>query len=181
MPMMADLDDPPSPRWRFLLVGFAIALPLGALFLSFALPALRMAIVGGAESLDARLRVEDAYMKGVCTEALVLERDESLCKCALAVEFPSLDCRQPFMRWSIERQHEQCSSGADETAIAFCACVESLLSQIGAVDLTGPSKDQRLIIGRYPACAELQDALFLPEIASLAAPDDERAAAVQTR
>ena len=167
MPMLADLEDPPAPRWRSLVLGVTIALPIAGAFLYFALPALRTAIVGESESFDARLRQEDAYMKSVCSEAMVLERDESLCKCALAVEFPALDCRAPFMEWTLHRQVEQCIAGAHDTALAFCACTEALAEQLTAAEQAGDDKASRQIVARYAACAELDDALFLPSVESL--------------
>ena len=166
--MLADLDDPPKSRWPSLLFGVVIAVPLAGSFLFFALPALRQAIVGGSQSLDARLRQEDAYMKTVCAEALVLERDEQLCKCAMAVEFPSLDCQAPFHEWTLHRQHEQCQDPVmGEQALSFCACVNSLEQQIATPEIASDPKKRRQRIARYSSCTELSDALFLPPIEAL--------------
>ncbi len=104
-------------------------------------------------------------MQGVCAN-LDLERDESLCKCVLAVEYPSLDCRQPFMRWSLERMVETCSEEATfDQALSFCSCVRSLDEQLGAV--AADSKEARQIVQTYAGCTELRDALFLPTLDQL--------------
>jgi hypothetical protein len=169
MPMMADLDDPPQSRARGILIGIAVGLPFVAAIGLWLLPALHAQLVGGAEEFDARLRQEDAYMHGLCSDALVVERDERLCGCALAAEFPSLDCRAQFTAWSLERQREQC---ADEElragAVSFCACVEALEEMR---ERTEDEAQARQVVQRYARCAELEDAMYLPTIEQLAPAD----------
>lgn len=165
MPFLADLDHPPQPRWRNFLIGALIAIPFGLVLGLLVIPALRAGFVEETAAFDERLRQEDAYMNGVCSEVFNLERDETLCQCVLAVEFPSLDCRGPFNRWSIERQLETCSDDEHhKNALAFCSCVESLSEQLAETDDEG---EQRQISQRYAQCAELDDALYLPELVEL--------------
>ena len=162
MPMLADIDDPRPSRVRGFLIGAVIAVPLGLVFWWAASSWLPGLILGNALEYDARLRQEDAYMQGVCAN-LDLERDESLCECVLAVEYPSLDCRLPFMRWSLERMVETCSEQATfEQSLAFCSCVRSLDEQLGAVE--ADSKEGRQIVQTYADCTELGDALYLPTL-----------------
>lgn len=167
MPFLADLEYPPQSRWRNFLIGALVAVPCGLVLGLLVIPALRAGIVGETAAFDERLRQEDAYMQGVCSEAFNLERDESLCQCVLAVEFPSLDCRGPFDRWSIERQLEACvDDNRHDEALAFCSCVESLSEQMAASE---DEDEQRQIGQRYGQCAELDDAFYLPELPELAA------------
>ena len=120
MPMLADLDDPEPSRARGLVLGLVVMVPLTLGIGYFLLPALRSAIVGGAADLDSRLRREDAYMEAVCGPALVVERDEGLCKCVLGAEYPSLDCHGPFLTWSLDRMGETCADPTTfETALSF--------------------------------------------------------------
>ena len=166
--MLADIDDPRPSRVRGFLIGALIAIPLGFGFWWFASSYLPGLILDNAVEYDARLRQEDAYMQGVCAN-LDLERDESLCKCVLAVEYPSLDCRPPFMHWSLERQVEACSDEATfQSALSFCSCVRALDEQLAEV--AADSKEARTIVGNYAGCTELDDALFLPSVEQLASP-----------
>jgi hypothetical protein len=163
--MLADVDDPPPSRVKGFLIGAAVALPLGAAFLWFALTVLPGLILDNARDFDERLRQEDAYMGAVCAD-LDLARDESLCECVLAVEYPSLDCRLPFMHWSLERMVEQCSDEATyESALSFCSCVQALDEQLAGLE--PDTKEARQIVGRYAKCTELDDALFLPPVSEL--------------
>lgn len=165
--MLADLDDPPPSRVRGILIGIgvgsAVALALGLWFL----PSLHAQLMGSAEGFDARLRQEDAYMQGLCNEAISLERDEALCACALAAEYPSLDCRIPFMDWTLQRQHEQCADASTQrTALSFCACVDALHDELLAAE---DSAARRQVAQRYGRCTPLPDALYLPSLDRLAA------------
>ena len=169
MPMLADIDDPRPSRAKGFLIGAAIALPLGAVFWWFAASWLPSLILDNAVQFDERLRNEDAYMQAVCAN-MDLARDESLCECVLAVEYPSLDCRLPFMHWSLERMMDSCSDPAThESALSFCSCVESLDEQLSKV--ASDTKEAREIVGRYAGCTELDDALYLPTIEQLPAND----------
>jgi hypothetical protein len=160
--MLADLDDPRPSRARGFLIGAIIAIPAGVLFWWVASTVLPRVILGNAVEYDARLRNEDAYMQAVCAN-MTIPRDESLCECVLAVEYPSLDCRLPFMHWTLERQVEACADPATfDSALSFCSCVRSLDEQLGAVE--PDSKEARQIVQTYAECTELRDALFLPPI-----------------
>lgn len=177
MPMLADIDDPPRSQVPGVLLGILVVAPFVAAAAYFGLPALRAAVVGAMNDYDDRLRQEDAYMTAVCTDALVLERDEELCECALAIEYPSLDCRAPFLAWSLERQFESCADpDTRKTAISFCACVETLHEELEGTEDLG---ERRHIQQRYGNCAELDGALYLPGLEQLAdwtpAPDAEPA------
>ena len=167
MPMMADLDDPPRSRWRGLLIGLLVALPFGAALAWGLLPFLYGQLTGGAADFDARLRQEDAYMQGLCTEAMVLPRDESLCECVLAIEYPSLDCRPQFLAWTLERQAERCSDDAVRAdSVSFCACVEAVTDKVSEAEDDAAA---RQAAQRYAACTELEDTFALPSIAELQA------------
>ncbi len=163
--MMADLDDPPRPRWPGFLLGLAIALPFGAAIAWGLLPFLYGQLTGGAADYDARLRQEDAYMQGVCTNAMLLARDETLCECVMAIEFPSLDCRPEFLAWTLARQVEQCASPATrEQAVSFCACVETVADNAASAE---DDEAARQAVQRYAGCTELDGALSLPPVEAL--------------
>jgi len=166
MPMLVDLVDPPRSRTRDLLLGFAVALPIVGLVAWLLLPGLFGMILGNAANYDQRLRAEDGYMQAVCSEAMVLERDEELCKCVLAVEFPSLDCRQPFLRWSLDRHAAACKDPeAHKRSLTFCSCVEAVAARV----TEGADQDAaRVESQRVGKCLELPDAFPLPEVATLA-------------
>ena len=165
MPTLADLDDPRPPRWPRLAIGAAIALPLAALFVYLTVGVLQSFILGSAVKFDDRLRQEDAYMQAVCSD-MDLERDEELCECVLAVEYPSLDCRIPFMHWSLQRMGEQCSVEATyEGAISFCTCVQTLNADLAT--LAPDSSEARQKVQDYAGCTELEPALYLPGLDQL--------------
>lgn len=163
--MLADLDDPRPSRARGFLIGAVIAIPAGLVFWWVASSWLPSLILDNAVEYDARLRNEDAYMQAVCAN-MDIPRDESLCECVFAVEYPSLDCRLPFMHWSLERMVETCADPATfDTALSFCSCVRSLDEQLAAVE--PDSKEARQIVQTYAGCTELRDALYLPAIEQL--------------
>ncbi len=165
MPTLAELDDPRPSRLPALLLGAAIALPLAGLFVWLTVGYLPNVILGNAVEFDDRLRQEDAYMQAVCSE-LEIPRDEELCECVLAVEYPSLDCRLPFMHWSVQRMTEQCSNPATfDQALAFCACVQTIASDLD--QLEPDSKQARQKIQDYAGCTELEGALYLPQLDQL--------------
>lgn len=169
MPMLADLDDPPRSRLGGLALGALVGLPLVALLAWLILPRFVGAIQGSAEDFDRRLRQEDAYMKRVCDEALDMARDEKLCSCVWAVEFPSLDCRVPYNRWSLERQQPRCAGEAfRESARSFCACVDAIAEKVAAAEAGGAEDEVRQAIQRYDNCVALDGAPTLPTVESLA-------------
>lgn len=166
MAILAHLDDPPRSRWPGMLVGLALAIPVGAVFVVWIIPALVDAVLGGARDLDGRLRAEDAYMRALCTEALDPDRDETLCGCALGTEYPSLDCQLPFRQWTLARQHESCSVPATfEAAKSFCSCVDVVATKVEAA--APEARDTEA--AAYENCRALPDALFLPTLDVLAA------------
>lgn len=168
MPMLADLVDPPRSRTRDLVFGFLVGLPIVGLIAWFLLPGLFGMILGNASNYDQRLRAEDGYMQALCTEALVLERDEELCKCALAVEFPSLDCRQPFLKWSLDRHQVTCKDAeVHRRSLTFCTCIETVAERAAQA---ADADAARVEVQRAGKCLELPDAFPLPEVATLAPP-----------
>jgi hypothetical protein len=166
--MMADIEDPPASRARGILLGLGFGIPIVLVIGLWFLPVLHAKLIGGAQQFDDRLRQEDAYMHALCNDFLEVERDEDLCSCALGAEYPSLDCRTPFMRWSIERMNERCSEDAvREGAVSFCTCVDTLTQMQSE---TADPKEERQIVQRYQNCAELPDAIYLPALEELAPP-----------
>jgi hypothetical protein len=165
MPMLADIDDPRPSRARGFLIGAAIAVPLGLVFWWIATRWLPTLILGSAVDYDSRLRQEDAYMQAVCAN-MQLSRDQSLCQCVLAVEYPSLDCRLPFLHWSLERQVETCADEVTfEQSLKFCSCVRALDEKLQT--LAPDTKEARQTVQNYAGCTELDDALFLPAVDQL--------------
>lgn len=168
MPMLADIDDPRPSRVRGFLIGAAIAVPLGLAFWWFASDWLPSLILGNAVEYDERLRQEDAYMQGVCAN-MQLPRDEALCECVLAVDYPSLDCRLPFMHWSVERMTESCADEATYSEhLKFCSCVRALDERLQT--LAPDTKEARQTVQNYAGCTEFDDALFLPGVEQLGQP-----------
>lgn len=165
MPMLADIDDPPRSRTKGLVVGLLVALPIVAVFVGVFVPSLVNAILGGAQSFDDRLRQEDAYMQAVCTQAMSLPRDEALCECVLAVEYPALDCQAPFSTWSVQRQQEYCATPENEKAsLSFCSCVGAVAE---AMDATEDQEGREREAQAYTRCQELPDAVYLPPVEAL--------------
>lgn len=164
--MLADLDDPPRSRTRDLLLGFLISLPVVGLIAWLLLPSLAGMILGNADQYDQRLRAEDAYMQTLCGEAMVLPRDEELCGCVLAVEFPSLDCRGPFLAWSLQRHHLACQdTDTRRASLSFCSCVDTVQARVDKAESPEAARGEALRVGK---CVELVDAFPLPEVAALA-------------
>lgn len=165
MPMLADLDDPPRSRARDLLLGVLVGLPLVGLVLWMFVPWIFGVVTDNSSSYDQRLRAEDAYMQTLCSEAMVLPRDEELCKCVLAIEVPSLDCRAPFLAWSLDRHHEACADpGARRASLTFCSCVDTVAARAAAAE--GPEAAAEA--QKVARCIELPDAFPLPELSALA-------------
>jgi hypothetical protein len=163
--MLADIDDPRPSRARGFLIGAAIAIPVGIVFWWFATQWLPRLILDSALEYDARLRLEDTYMRGVCAD-MQLPRDESLCECVLAVEYPSLDCRMPFMHWSLKRMVETCADEQTfDQALKFCSCVRAVDEQL--MSFAPDTKEARQTVQNYARCTELDDALFLPQFDEL--------------
>ncbi len=166
MPMLADLDHPPRSRGRDLLIGVLGGLPVAALIVWLLLPSLMGSVLGSAGEYDQRLRAEDAYMQAVCSQALDLARDEQLCQCVLAVEYPALDCRQPFLRWSLDRHHAACAEPeVRKPSLTFCSCIDTLAARIAEAEAAGEAANAE--IQRVGKCIELPDAFPLPELTTL--------------
>ncbi len=170
MPTLADLDAPPRSRGRDLILGVLIALPVVLFIAYLTLPMFIGTIRGEANEYDQRLRQEDAYLQTVCSELLNMERDETLCECVLAVEFPSLDCRGPFLRWSLDRHAESCSDDAvRKQSISFCACVDAVHERVSEAEAAGDEGLARQEEARTAKCIELDDAFSLPDFETLVA------------
>lgn len=166
MPTLADLDHPRPSRLPGILIGVAIALPLAGAFVYFAVGVIPNLILGSAVEFDDRLRQEDAYMQSLCWDYMQLPRDEQLCECVMAVEYPSLDCRSPFMAWSIDRMTEQCSDPATfDGALAFCSCVQTIAAELAKLEPDTAQARQK--VQDYAGCTELEPALFLPALDGL--------------
>ena len=75
-----------------MIYGLVAATPIIVILVAWFIPSLVQAVLGGAEKIDQRIHLENEYMTALCTQAIDLDRDEALCKCALATEFPALDC-----------------------------------------------------------------------------------------
>jgi hypothetical protein len=165
--MLADIDDPPRSRTRGMLVGILVALPLAGLLVGVLMPSLVNAVLGGVQSFDDRLRQEDAYMQAVCTQVMELPRDESLCECALAVEYPALDCQAPFLAWSVQRQQEHCATPENEkAALSFCTCVSTVAERMA--ERADDEAASFTAAQAYRNCQELPDAVYLPTLEALA-------------
>jgi hypothetical protein len=163
--MLADIDDPPRSRTRGLLIGLLVAVPIAAVAVGLFVPSLVSAILGGAKSFDDRLRMEDGYMQAVCTQAMTLPRDESLCECVLAVEYPALDCQAPFLSWSLARQQEHCATPENEkAALSFCSCVDAVAEAVAKAEDEDVAEDEAQA---YRNCQELPDAVYLPPVEAL--------------
>ena len=145
---------------------FICALPVAGLFMFWLIPVLVAAVMGGARGHDARLRAEDSYMQALCgSEAFDLERDEGLCGCVLATEYPSLDCQFAFKHWTVARQGEYCSApDGRQASLSFCSCVDAVAGKIAAA--APEARDSE--VGAYERCMQLPDAAFLPTIEALA-------------
>lgn len=162
--MLADIEDPPRSRASGLVLGLLMAVPVAASFFFWVLPWLASSVLGGAKEFDEKLRAQDAYMKRVCVEAMDLERDEALCQCALAVDYPALDCQGPFRRWAVERQAERC--GDEETAkehVSYCTCTQTLAEAVAAA----PPEEADAAARHYDRCEALPDAFDLPAVEAL--------------
>jgi hypothetical protein len=165
--MLADIDDPPRSRLPGVLWGMVIAAPVVALLVAYVVPMLVGTVLRGAQNLDERLRLEDGYMTGVCGGVMQIDRDQDLCECVLAVEFPSLDCQGPFLAWSVTRQMEYCADPTHERAsLSFCSCVITVSEKMEAAqDEVAREKAAQA----YRNCQTLDDAVYLPTIEELEA------------
>jgi hypothetical protein len=166
VPLLADLDHPPRSRWPGMLWGLALALPIAGVFLFVLIPTLVQSVLGGARQHDERRALEESYLLELCTTAMEPERDGRLCSCVLATEYPALDCQDPFVAWSVDRQRDGCADANRHNAsLSFCTCVEAVAA---AVDAAPP--DQREHEAQaYARCQALPDAFNLPHVAELAA------------
>ena len=109
--------------------------PLGLGLAFLFLPSLYGQIMGGVGAFDAQLRVDDDYMKTLCVEALDVDRDEQLCSCATAAEFPSLDCQIQFSMWRTLEHARRCKDDKiAQASVGFCACVTTLAERIESAD-----------------------------------------------
>ena len=189
--MLADLDDPPRSRLSGFVIGALLGLPVVVGIAWLVLPPLMGAVLGGAEDFDERLRREDAYMQGVCGEIFDIKRDEALCGCVWAAEFPALDCQHRFRRWRLERAHETCAGeSARAQALSYCSCVDVIAERVRAtateaaaaagIDLAtqkpaDPANDPiaaaiRPELAKFDNCLALDDVLEPPPLESLRAP-----------
>ena len=160
MPMLADIEDPPRSRAGGMLVGILVALPIAGLVVVFLLPALVDAVLGGSRKLDERVSLETAYMNAVCTQAIELPRDESLCECVLATEYAGLDCQAPFIEWSVARQQEYCASPENEKAsLSFCTCVGEIAKMMSEA---ADEEEAQRVAQNYRNCQDIPDAVNLP-------------------
>ena len=167
MVFLADLDQEPYSRKRGLMIGVAIAIPIALLFAAFVLPRLRAAIVNAAADHDARAEARNVYMNRVCSEALVVERDEKMCGCVLGSEYPSIDCISHFNVWATNRQVERCADPATfDAAVSFCTCVQTLEQK--SAELADPKAARVLKSEGYPRCVGLEDRLDFPPLEQLA-------------
>lgn len=163
--MLADIDDPPRSRLPGVLLGMLVATPLVAVVVMYVVPMLVGSVLSGAQNLDERLRLEDGYMTAVCGGAMDIARDQDLCECVLAVEFPSLDCQGPFLAWSVDRQSEACGDPATEkAALSFCSCVFAVEEKMDAAD---DEAGRQKAAQAYRNCQTLDDAIYLPTIEQL--------------
>lgn len=153
-------------RTRDLIVGGLIAAPIAAVLGFWAIPALVHSVIGGARDFDSRLREQDRYMQELCVgPAMQLPRDEALCGCVMAVEYPSLDCQHRFQAWLVEQQTVRCEDAATRKAgLAFCTCVDVLAQNLAE---SADEEAERAATSGYARCAELPDALLPPELSSL--------------
>ena len=164
MPFLADIEDPPRSRVPGMIWGLVVAAPVAAILLVWFIPTLVQAVLGGAEGVDQRLAMENQYMTAVCGEAMDVDRDEGLCKCVLATEYPSLDCQAPFLTWSVERQIEQCSDeAARKEALSFCTCVDTVAEAMASA----PAEERDKEAQAYRNCQALPDAVYLPTVDQL--------------
>lgn len=165
MPFLADIDQAPDPRGRRLLVGVAIAVPVCLLLGWLVLPRLRAALMSAAADHDRLARERDAFMGEICGPGMKLSRDEKLCGCVLATEYPGLDCLDRFSQWLTDQQGARCDEPATfDTAPGYCSCVLAVREDSAALD------DEAQLRARgsaFPRCAALPDALGLPELQSL--------------
>ena len=149
-----------------MLLGILGGLPVVGLILWLLLPSLVGSVLGSAGDYDQRLRAEDAYMQAVCSQAFDLDRDEQLCSCVLAVEYPALDCRQPFLRWSLDRHHVSCAEPeARKPSLTFCSCIDTLAERVSKAEAAGESVTGD--VQRVGKCLEQPDAFPLPTIEAL--------------
>jgi len=167
--MLADLDDPPRSRIRGILLGIAIAAPLTIAIGMYVLPVLYQMMMGAAKTIDQQNEAKSLYMRAVCTEGMILERDEKLCKCTMASDLPAIDCQFQFEEWTLLRQIEQCNTAEKSAeALSFCTCVKVLAEELSQSSSNPAEQSNRgEIIHRYDNCTKLDDALFLPEIKHL--------------
>lgn len=188
--MLADIDDPPRSRLSGFAVGALLGLPVVAAIAWLVLPPLMGAILGSAEDFDERLRREDAYMQAVCGEIFDIKRDEALCGCVWAVEFPALDCQHRFRRWRLERAHETCTDeSARTTSLSYCSCIDVVAERVSATAAAAaaaagidpgtkpadPANDPIVTaihpeLLKFDNCLALDDALSVPPLESLTAP-----------
>lgn len=165
--MLADIDDPPRSRTRGMLIGIAFALPVAALFIFWLIPSLVGIVLGGAANFDEQARQQDAYMKAVCEQAMQLPRDESLCECALAVDYPALDCQGPFRLWAVEQQQPRCADPqVHRSSLSYCTCVETVAEAVEAADTV---EAKQAAAAPYDRCIGLKDGFSLPTLEELAA------------
>lgn len=142
-----------------------MALPVALLFVVFALPRMRGSMMDAAADHDARARDRGGYMQEVCGEGMDLDRDELLCGCVLAVEYPGLDCMDRFREWLVDRQAERCADASVfDAAPGFCTCVQSVND--ATAELVGDERKRERATA-YERCEGLDDVLEPPDLETL--------------
>ena len=162
MRFLADVEQPPRSRLPGLVIGLILAAPIIAFVVGWLIPAAIGSVLGGAKELDSRLRATDAYLNTLCTTAMQPERDQELCGCVLAMEYPSLDCRGAFNEWAIARQTTACADEATrEASLSYCTCVDTVAERMQAAS---DEDDRRQEAAAYEGCEALEDAAPLPAV-----------------
>lgn len=191
MPNLAELELPPRPRGPDQLRAALIAAPLVALCAYFGLPFLHAVVLGGAADLDARMARTDAYVQQVCGTAMQFPRDEKLCGCVLAADYPALDCQHQIRPWMLARQSEQCAAEAvRKDALTYCTCIDTVHERVraagAAVDPVDENADEEALSAYRAAaqaldrCEALADRVELPTLDQLRVPRTDSGAAAQT-
>jgi hypothetical protein len=82
------------------------------------------------------------------------------------VEFPALDCQDPFRLWALLRASDQCApEEIHEQSLSYCSCIEAVTEDLAA---TTDEPEQRRIAQGYDRCIALPDAIALPTPVQLA-------------
>ncbi len=165
MPFLADLDEAPRSRGRGMLIGLAIAVPVCLILGAIVLPRVRASVMSGAEAHDKAARERDTYMAAICGEGMDLERDEDLCGCVWATEYPGLDCLDRFDEWLVVQQAQRCGqSSVFDSGPGYCTCTQAVVEQLDALPPEGRLAEAA---AGHRRCAGLDDALPPPPLQSM--------------